>query len=44
MNELLRQQKYGEGIMKGVDAIISRLAKQRGFAMDELRIETKRRR
>src|SRR5262249_6549202 len=43
MKELLRQQRYGEGIMKGVDAIISRLAKQRGFVMDELKIETKRR-
>ncbi len=37
MNEYLRQQKYGEGIMKGVDAIIARLVKQRGFVMDTVK-------
>ena len=35
MNESFRQQKYGEGVKKCVDAIISRLAGQRGFVMDK---------
>jgi uncharacterized protein len=41
MNEPLRQQKYGEGVKKGVDAIITRLVQRRGFVMDEIRTETK---
>jgi uncharacterized protein len=33
MKEPFRQQKYGEGVRKGVDAIIARLAERRGFVM-----------
>jgi len=43
MHEPLRQQKYSEGIKKCVDATIARLAEQRGFVMDKVKVETKRR-
>lgn len=46
MNEPFRQRKYGEGVNKCVNAIIARLAQQRGFEMDKverIEVETKRR-
>jgi hypothetical protein len=46
MNEPFRQQKYGEGVTKCVDAIIARLAEQRGFVMEQvnrIEVDTKRR-
>jgi uncharacterized protein len=36
MNEPFRQRKYGEGVMRGVAAVIAELAKQRGFVMDKV--------
>lgn len=35
MTELFRQGKYSEGIKKGVEAVISRIAERRGFSPEK---------